>query len=130
MLYRLTAFTLLLAAVLLSPSTSARAAVGDDAPAWLKQAASASAPTYDKLVKAVVLVKDVNTTVSADGRVVTTTSYAVRVLAREGRGEARAAEPYLTDSGKVRELHAWLIRPSGEVKSYGKDETLDIALDP
>ena len=35
MLYRLTAFTLLLAAALLSPSMNARAAVGDDAPAWL-----------------------------------------------------------------------------------------------
>ena len=130
MLYRLTAFTILLAAALLSPSASARAAVGDDAPAWLKQAATATAPTYDKRVKAVVLLKDVNASVSADGRVVTTTTYAVRILAREGRGEARAAEPYLTASGKVRELHAWLIRPTGEVKSYGKDETLDIALNP
>lgn len=130
MLYRLTAFTLLLAAALLSPPASARAAVGDDAPSWLKQAATATAPTYDKRVKAVVLLKDVNASVSADGRVVTTTTYAVRILSREGREEARAAEPYLTASGKVRELHAWLIRPTGEVKSYGKDETLDIALNP
>jgi transglutaminase-like putative cysteine protease len=130
MLYRLTASTLLLAAALLSPPASARAAVGDDAPSWLKQAATATAPSYDKRVKAVVLLKDVNATVSADGRLVTTTSYAVRILAREGRGEARAGEPYLTASGKVRELHAWLIRPTGEVKSYGKDETLDIALNP
>jgi hypothetical protein len=130
MLYRLTAFTLLLAAALLSPPASARAAVGDDAPSWLKQAATATAPAYDKRVKAVVLLKDVNASVSADGRVVTTTSYAVRILAREGREEARAAEAYLTASGKVRELHAWIIRPTGEVKSYGKDETLDIALNP
>ncbi|MFL6284342.1 MAG: DUF3857 domain-containing protein [Pyrinomonadaceae bacterium] len=131
MLYRLTASALLLAAALLSPPASARAAViGDDAPSWLKQAATATAPAYDKRVKAVVLLKDVNASVSADGRVVTTTSYAVRILSREGREEARAAEAYLTASGKVRELHAWMIRPTGEVKSYGKDETLDIALNP
>jgi transglutaminase-like putative cysteine protease len=130
MLYRLTAFTILLASALLSPLSSARAAVGDDAPAWLRQAAAAAAPSYDKRVKAVVLLKDQNVTVSTDGRVVTTTNYAVRILAREGREEARAAEAYLTDAGKVRELHAWLIRPAGEVKSYGKDETLDIALNP
>jgi hypothetical protein len=130
MLYRLTVFTLLLAAALLAPSASARAAVGDDAPAWLRQAAGATAPTYDKRVKAVVLLKDVSAVVSTDGRIVTTTNYAVRILAREGRDEARASEAYLTESGKVRELKAWLIRPTGEVKSYGKDETLDLALNP
>src|ERR1051325_3268443 len=129
MLYRLTLFTLLLAAALVAPASTARAAVGDDMPAWLRQAAGATAPTYDKKVKAVVLLKDVSATVSPDGRVVTTTNYAVRILAREGREEARATEAYLTESGKVREIKGWLIRPTGEVKSYGKDETLDVALD-
>jgi hypothetical protein len=129
MLYRLTVFTILLAAALVAPASVARAA-GDDAPAWLKQAAAAPAPSYDKKVNAVVLLKDVSVSVSSEGRLVTTTNYAVRILAREGRGEAVAAESYLTDSGKVRELHAWLIRPAGEVKSYGKDETVDLALDP
>src|SRR5215213_8651409 len=131
MLYRLPLFALLFAAALLAPASVARAAAGgDDAPAWLRQAAGAAAPTYDKKVKAVVLFKDVNAVVSADGRVTTTTNYAVRILTREGRSEARAGEPYLTESGKVRELRAWLIRPNGDVKSYGKDQTLDAALNP
>lgn len=129
MLYRLPLFTLLFAVALLAPASVARAAgVGDDAPAWLRQAAGASAPTYDKKVKAVVLLKDVNAVVSADGRVTTTTNYAVRILTREGRSEARAFEAYLTESGKVRELRAWLVRPNGDVKSYGKDQTIDAAL--
>ena len=131
MLYRLTLFTLLLAAAVLAPASVARAAVGgDDAPAWLRQAAGATTPSYDKKVKAVVLLKDVNAAVSADGRITTTTNYAVRILSREGRSEARAGEAYLTESGKVRELRAWLIRPNGDVKSYGKDQTLDMALNP
>jgi Domain of Unknown Function with PDB structure (DUF3857)/Transglutaminase-like superfamily len=130
MLHRLTVFTiLLLAAATLAPARPARAA-GDDVPAWLRQAATAAAPSYDKKVKAVVLLKDQNVTVSADGRVTTTTNYAVRILAREGREEAHAAETYLTESGKVREFKAWLLRPAGDVKKYGKDETVDIALDP
>lgn len=131
MLYRLTLFTLLLAASVLATPAPARAAVfGDDAPAWLRQAAGSTAPSYDKKVKAVVLLKDVNAVVAADGRVTTTTNYAVRILTREGRSEALASEAYLTESGKVRELKAWLIRPNGDVKSYGKEQTLDAALNP
>ncbi|HEX3560743.1 MAG TPA: DUF3857 domain-containing protein [Pyrinomonadaceae bacterium] len=131
MLYRLTGPSILLLAVALAAAASpARAAVGDDVPAWLRQAAGTSAPTYDKKVKAVVLVKDRSVVVSEDGRMVATTNYAVRILAREGREEARAAEPYETNSGKVRDMKAWLIRPSGSVKRFGKDETLDIAMQP
>jgi hypothetical protein len=120
---------LLLLLALVAASVSARAAaVGDDVPAWLRQAAASVPPTYDKKVTAVVLLKDQSVVISDDGRVTTTKTYAVRILAREGRDEAHAFESYLTESGKVREFKAWLINPSGAVKKYGKDETLDAAL--
>jgi hypothetical protein len=119
------ALTALVAAALMWPQASARA--GDDAPAWLKQAMGASLPAYDKDVPGVVLWDESRVTVGEDGRVVMTNYYAVKILTREGRGLARAEEGYATDSGKVREMRAWLIRPSGEVKKYGKDETLDVA---
>lgn len=111
-----------------SPAPRTASAAGDDVPAWLKTAAAAPAPAYDKKVKAVVLHHERNITVGEDGRVVTTTNYAVRVLAREGREEATAHALYLNGAGKVRELKAWLLRPGGEVKRYGKDETADVAL--
>ncbi|MDT5268163.1 MAG: hypothetical protein QOH49_349 [Acidobacteriota bacterium] len=134
MLRRLNLFALsLCAAVLLAsaaPAPRVASAAGDDVPVWLRTAAASVAPTYDKRVKAVVLYHECNVAVGDDGRVVTTTNYAVRVLAREGREEATAHALYLTNSGKVRELKAWLLRPSGEVKKYGKDETLDMALKP
>ena len=100
---------------------------GDDAPGWLRQAAALQVPTYDKKVSAVVLVHESTTTVSDDGRVVKVTTGAVRILNREGRGAAQAAEIYETDTGKVREIRAWLIRPSGQVKSYGNKEVIDEA---
>lgn len=118
------AAALLAAAVAPTP----RASAADDVPAWLKQAASAASPAYDQRVKAVVLHSERSVAVGEDGLVVTTTNYAVRVLSREGREEARAHAIYLTGSGKVRELKAWLLRPNGEVKKYGKDETADAAL--
>ena len=127
MLYRLTILCLALIAMTATSATPSLAAGGDDVPAWLQQAAAQKAPAYDRSVPAVVLLKEAQVSVSEDGRLTTTTTYAVRILAREGREEAIAAEPYDTATGKVREMKAWLIRPDGSVKRYGKDETMDIA---
>ena len=113
---------------LLALGVHARAA-SDDVPAWLQQAAAQTVPAYDKKVPAVMLRKERNVTVTADGRVTTVTNYAVRVLTREGRDYAVARQLYLTDTGKVREFKAWLIRASGPVKKYGKDQTMDVSLD-
>jgi len=103
-------------------------AFADDPPPWLKQAASASVQPYSKEVHAVVLHDESRKTVSDDGKITTTTLWAVKILSREGRGMARASEGYNTGSGKIREMRAWLIRPTGEVKSYGKKEIVDVSL--
>ena len=120
---------LVLIGVLMVSFANARAA-GDDAPAWLRQAANLTIPTYDKDVTAVVLVDDGTISVSDDGRVLKVYNFAVRILRRDGRGYAQARVGYVPESGKVKELRAWLIRGDGEVKRYGKDETLDLAGTP
>jgi hypothetical protein len=116
-----------LCCLLLAATAVTAAARGDEAPAWLTRAASAQTPAYPKDVPGVVLHDESQMTVAQDGRVTTVTTYAVRVLTREGRALAQAAVPYATDTGRVREFRAWLIRPGGQVKAYGKDETLDLA---
>lgn len=116
--------------VLLLAAGAALASPGDEAPQWLQQAAAIKVPTYDKEVPAVVLRKDQDVVVNEDGRLTTTTTYAVRILTRDGRGYAFALEGYLTKSSKVNEIRAWLIRPNGFVKKYGKDETTDRISDP
>ena len=121
---------LIICFVVLLVTAPALAAAGDEAPAWLKEAAAVQVPTYDKDVPAVVLRKEQTVTVGNDGRTTTTTMIAMRILTREGRFYALAVEPYLTKSGKVREMTAWLIRPNGFVKKYGKDLTLDVINDP
>src|SRR5262245_54423759 len=100
---------------------------GENIPPWLQQIATASAPAFGKNVPAVVLLDESRSAIDEDGHVTPTKYYAVRILSPEGRGAAVAREIYLTNSGKVREIRAWLIRPSGEVKRYGKDQTLDVA---
>jgi hypothetical protein len=102
----------------------------DDAPSWLQQLVQVKTPVYDSDVPAVVLRSDQSVTVSEEGKVTTTTSFAVRILTREGRVFAEAAQVYLTKAGKVKEMRAWLVRPDGKVKNYKGDEVADLILDP
>ncbi len=127
MLYRTVRLSILAAVFLSAAALPAFAAGGgDDLPAWLKQSAAASAPAYDKDVPAVVVNDESVMTIGPDGRVTTVTTYAIRVLTRAGLRLASASVGYDTDSGgKVQEMRAWLIRPDGSVKKYGKDQTID-----
>jgi hypothetical protein len=93
----------------------------------LRQAAAVTVPAYDKKVSAVVLLDEQRVTVDDEGRVTTVRNYAVKVLSREGREDAIAVVGYNTDFEKVKDLKAWLIRPSGDPKRYSKDRVLDIA---
>lgn len=114
----------LFALVLLAVPVSA---AGDELPSWLRQAAGLKLPAYDKRVSSVVLVDESNMVVAEDGRVTRTSLYAVRILTRDGRDSAVAAESYETDSGKIREIRAWLIQPSGKFTSYDNDNVIDEA---
>lgn len=116
---------LIVAAIMLLPVC----ALAGGPPAWLQQAAVQSTSAIDlKNVPAVVLLNEESVVVTSDGAILTTKRYAVRVLEREGRAEAIASVVYRTDSDKVRDLSAWLLRASGQPKEYGKKETIDIAV--
>ena len=112
---------------LLILATPVAAAPGDEVPVWAQQAASMKVPTYDKDVPAVVLISELSTTVSSDGKTNEVMNYAVRILRREGREYAYGRVGYIPESSKVKEFRAWLIRPNGETKRYGKDDTVDVA---
>jgi hypothetical protein len=56
--------------------------------------------------------------------------FAVRILTREGRGYAQGIEFYESDAGKVRDMRAWLVKPSGLVRKFGKDDIIDAVEDP
>jgi hypothetical protein len=82
--------------LLLTIAASAHAA-GDEAPPWLQQLAKLPVPAYERDVPAVVLLNEQRSTVTDDGRIVTVTTYAVRILLREGRTFAQAVELYQND---------------------------------
>lgn len=102
--------------------------VAEEAPGWLRQAAAANLPAYDKKVTHVVLRDESRITVDEAGLVTRESLYAIKILRKEGKESATAQEIYKTDTDKVREFRAWLIHTNGEVKKYGKNETIDAAI--
>ena len=100
--------------------------LADDTPPWVQQAAAIKVPTYDKDVAAVVLLDESLTSINSDGRVNEVNNHAVRILRREGRGYAVGQVGYVPETGKVKEFRAWLIKPNGEIKRFGKDDSVDI----
>ncbi len=124
------AVAIISAALLLKLGATRAVCAADDAPPWLRQAASIQTPSGDKNAHAAVLYDEGTLRVEEDGKMTKGQRWAVRILTREGRGEAMARVVYVTDTEKVRDIRAWLIRPSGEVKKYGKDQTADVALAP
>jgi len=102
--------------------------VAADPPSWLREAALSPVPALDRNVPAIVLTNEERVTIGDDGRVLTAKSYAARILTRAGRGAAVAREVYRTDTGRVRDLRAWLIPATGQAREYDKDEIVDVAL--
>src|SRR5258706_12090092 len=126
MLTKVRSFWLLLLAVafasVLAPNAKGG---GSDVPGWLRQAAIATPPAYEKDVPAVVLLDEEQVSLSGDGKLVSEDNYAIKLLTREGRHFAMAQAYYLASTGKVRDIMAWTIRPDGTTKTYDKKTILD-----
>jgi hypothetical protein len=102
------------------------AMAADDTPGWLKELTSVTLPQYPAKVNSVVLLDEEHTSAADTGRLTTVTRRAVKVLTKQGT-DVIFLDNYDSRSGKVRDFKAWMISPSGKVKKYGKDETIDVA---
>jgi hypothetical protein len=96
----------------------------DDVPQWLTDAARQATPASAKNAPAVVLLQAADVVVEDGGKIVTTERYALRILKREGDSDARVVKPYFTDTGKVRDLRAWVIN-GDDGRRLGKERILD-----
>ena len=115
------AVALLLSLAPLSPGAAAAAP-----PAWLRQAVNTS--PADPAASAIVLLDEVEVTVTADGKMRTFRRYAVRVRDRSARDAAVVREAYVTGSGKVRSMRGWIVRSGGEARDLGDDNVADLAM--
>jgi Domain of Unknown Function with PDB structure (DUF3857)/Transglutaminase-like superfamily len=97
----------------------------EDPPTWMRQAAAVNLPPFSPSTPAVVLLNESRVTVQNDGKLITTNRRVVRLLSREARNRLVARAVYRTDGDKVRDLHAWLFRPTAMFKAY--DTPIDVA---
>lgn len=97
-------------------------------PNWIREAASTAIPPFGSGVSAIVLLDEQSDIVDSTGRMKSVSRYVVKLLTREGRYSAVARVGYTTDTGKIEDLRAWLIRDSGTVKRYGKTDVIDAAV--
>ena len=105
--------------LLLVSGVTVMAAPDDQPPGWMRQAASATIPAYEKDVPAVVLHDEQQVTLSGDGKLVTVENYAIKLLTRQGRNYAVARAFYLVSAGKVKDINGWLIRVGALTKGSG-----------
>src|ERR1700686_2401941 len=96
---------------LLAAMTCATALAGDDVPGWFREFASTKTPSYYAKVSAVVILREKRITVDEGGRATTIEREVIKVINREGRGEAVGATRYYTGTEKVRDFHAWMMLP-------------------
>ena len=116
-------FLALLALAPIFAATPGRAATR--APDWLAPVA-AGKPTFDYgKAPVAVLLDDGVIEVDRSGTFTRRSRHAVRILTAEGKEGARVRATYDAGSEKVRSLQAWLILPSGEVKTYTKKQAVD-----
>jgi hypothetical protein len=108
-------------------ATSCNAVASDDAPTWLREVSTRQVPAYEAKVPAAVLLDEAHATVDEAGKIVTFRRRALKILSLAGRNHAYASQVYVLGSGKVREMRAWVISPSGEVSKVGKESEYDRA---
>jgi hypothetical protein len=104
------------------------ASAADEAPEWLRVVAARKLPEYPAKVPAVILIRETGVVVEDSGRIVTSERYAVRILNRAGLTYARVLKSYARDTGKVRDLRAWTVAASGELRKLPKEAYADVAL--
>lgn len=104
--------------------------VAAEAPAWLREVATVTTPSYDAKVKAVVLLNEEQVSLEASGKRSVHIRKAIRILQRDGRREAIGGFAYDSRGSKVRDLRAWVLSSSGKWKEYGRKEMSEGAAQP
>ena len=99
----------------------------EDAPSWVREAASQTIPDYSSKVTRVGLLHEETVTVDADGRRVMRERGAVKIL-QPGGESIQSYRPYNVKNGRIRDFQGWLISPGGKAIPYAKNRVIDVAL--
>jgi hypothetical protein len=97
-----------------------------EAPSWVTEVATRALPQYPAKVRAAVLLDDQRVTLQPSGVTDVIERHAVKILTHDGKRDAEVVEGYEKGGRQVKELHAWLVAPSGFVKTFDKSSIEDL----
>ncbi len=118
---------IVIAALPLAPALwGAGFANNKDIPDWVEEISSRKLPVYPGKVPAAVLLNEQHVTLDQAGTKTITERGAIKILNQQGRNEARVAVHYWKSRREVKDLHAWIVSPSGFRKSFDKASVLDV----
>ena len=98
---------------------------GKDVPSWVEELSTRKLPAYSGKVPAAVLLNEQHVTFDPSGTVTVVERRAIKILTQQGKREAFVRVHYWKNRRDVKDLHAWLIAPSGFEKSYEKKDVAD-----
>jgi len=96
-------------------------------PSWVEEVATRKLPSYSGKVPAAVLLEDQRVTLDQAGMITIVERHAIKVLNEQGRRDAFVRVHYWKNRRDVKDLHAWMIAPSGFEKTFDKNNVIDIA---
>jgi hypothetical protein len=116
------------ALVLLLVSATVFGAKDAPVPDWVREATAQTVKSdYPAKVTSVELLQEERLAVDPDGKRVMTERRVTKLLRTSKRAPVAWRE-YNTKAGRIRDIHAWLLLPSGKEIEYGKDRVLDVAM--
>ncbi len=101
-----------------------------DAPQWLLDAALLPIPAHSPETEAIVLLDEQNTRVAADGKIVTSSRRAVRVLRQDGVDEARRLIRAGAYNIKVRSMNGWNLTEGRKTLRVTMKDAVETGLAP
>jgi hypothetical protein len=97
-----------------------------DIPSWVEEASTRKLPAYSGKVPAAVLLDEQHVTMDTAGTMTTVERRAIKILNQQGRRDAIVFVHYWKSRRDVKDLHAWLIAPSGFQKTFDKNSIMDV----
>jgi hypothetical protein len=116
--------TSILAVIAVSPALFGFAA--KDVPSWVEEASTRKLPAYPGKVPAAVLLDDQHVTLDQSGTLTLFERRAIKILNQQGKRDATVMVHYWKNRRDVKDLHAWLVAPSGFQKTFDKNSVVDI----
>jgi len=97
-----------------------------DVPSWVEEVATRKLPAYPGKVPAAVLLHDQHVTVDPSGTMIVVERRAIKILNQQGKKDAFVTVPYWKNRRDVKDLHAWIVAPSGFQKTFDKNSVVDV----